>query len=523
MYEEDCADAGSDPEHAALEGDSPNQNRFNVQLQTVYEVENEEDSDADDDPSKALLSPRECVSPQPPAENKWHDTRRIVVETGPTLVLTTVGLLFSGVILNNISRWKAMEKVNELIIIIPVILNLKGNLELNLSARLGTAANVGELDDPAVRRKVILGNLSLLQVQSTIVSFVAAIMAFVLARFVAPRLVTTAGAAASDVWMVSNGTADLRVLDRNSLLLKKPGGLDEFVLTASSSMLATCLSSALLGVFMSTLVVFCRKIGVDPDNIAPPVAACLGDLVPLVLLGEVSTFNIRFMRSPLPLVILLALMASAVGWVAVTRRNDCVKHFLWQGWLPLFVAMLISCVAGMILDIYVSQYRGFAILAILISGLPGNVGAIVVSRLSTTLHASSDVVKRLPCVSADVFPKALSKPSPAIRTVMLALLGVTIPIEVAFLVTLLAVGWIRVTVPFLFVSLAFFCVAVVASLYLARTLTNLLWRRGLDPDIYALPIHSAIVDLAGLLLLVACFEIVAHMGMLMQNSIDGLM
>ena len=32
-----------------------------------------------------------------------------------------------------------MRKVDELIIIIPVILNLKGNLEMNLSARLGTA------------------------------------------------------------------------------------------------------------------------------------------------------------------------------------------------------------------------------------------------------------------------------------------------------------------------------------------------------------------------------------------------
>lgn len=31
--------------------------------------------------------------------------------------------------------------------IIPVVLNLKGNLEMNLSARLGTAANTGLLDD----------------------------------------------------------------------------------------------------------------------------------------------------------------------------------------------------------------------------------------------------------------------------------------------------------------------------------------------------------------------------------------
>ncbi len=35
-----------------------------------------------------------------------------------------------------------MRRIDELIIIIPVILNLKGNLEMNLSARLGTAVCV---------------------------------------------------------------------------------------------------------------------------------------------------------------------------------------------------------------------------------------------------------------------------------------------------------------------------------------------------------------------------------------------
>jgi solute carrier family 41 len=67
-----------------------------------------------------------------------------------------------------------MQQVDQLIMIIPVILNLKGNLEMNLSARLGTAANVGDLDDPPTRKSLVLGNLTLLQVQATVVSFIAA-------------------------------------------------------------------------------------------------------------------------------------------------------------------------------------------------------------------------------------------------------------------------------------------------------------------------------------------------------------
>jgi len=74
--------------------------------------------------------------------------------------------------------------IDELIMIVPVVLNLKGNLEMNLSARMGTAANMGELDDSSAQRKFVTGNLALLQVQATVVAFVAACVAMFLGLFV---------------------------------------------------------------------------------------------------------------------------------------------------------------------------------------------------------------------------------------------------------------------------------------------------------------------------------------------------
>ena len=67
---------------------------------------------------------------------------------------------------------------------------------MNLSARLATAANVGEFDDPIVRRSMIIGSLALLQVQTASVSFVAACIALILGRFV-PRTVTSASSPSS--------------------------------------------------------------------------------------------------------------------------------------------------------------------------------------------------------------------------------------------------------------------------------------------------------------------------------------
>lgn len=104
-----------------------------------------------------------------------------------------------------------MEQIEELIMIIPVVLNLKGNLEMNLSARLGTAANMGGLDKPSTRRSLILGNLSLLQVQATVVSFIAACVAFLLGRIM-PR----SDSAASSVDPANNGT----VAETTNMLFK---------------------------------------------------------------------------------------------------------------------------------------------------------------------------------------------------------------------------------------------------------------------------------------------------------------
>jgi solute carrier family 41 len=84
-----------------------------------------------------------------------------------------------------------MRTIDELIMIVPVVLNLKGNLEMNLSARLGTAANMGQLDDRGVQRKIVFGNLALLQVQATVVAFVAACVAMLLGIFI-PEVSPTA-------------------------------------------------------------------------------------------------------------------------------------------------------------------------------------------------------------------------------------------------------------------------------------------------------------------------------------------
>lgn len=166
------------------------------------------------------------------------------------------------------------------------------------------------------------------------------------------------------------------------------------------------------------------------------------------------------------------MVLSACVCTYFTRKNRHVRDLLWQGWTPLFGAMVISTASGLILDFFVSRYSGFALLAIVISGtlffyelvhnidtdkfigLPGAVGSVFVSRLSTMLHA--EAASSLPSSIKD----AMKKAHPSLRTVMITLFIITIPVEIIFLSVLRGIGWL--TLPFAFVasSVVFFCAAV---------------------------------------------------------------
>lgn len=107
------------------------------------------------------------------------------------------------------------------------------------------------------------------------------------------------------------------------------------------------------------------------------------------------------------------------------------------------------------------------------SGLPGNVGSILVSRLSTALHANEYEMDHLPHASTEDLVKTPSAPPPSTRLVMITLIGVTFPIEIAFLATLRAIGWLHVPAIFLIFSVAFFCIAVRTSPYVICRAVNL--------------------------------------------------
>ncbi|KAG0199313.1 hypothetical protein BGX28_007384 [Mortierella sp. GBA30] len=376
----------------------------------------------------------------------------LLMQASTTLVIAVSGLICAGWLLDVIQHWQVFLDISELIILIPILLNLKGNLEMNLASRLSTAANMGLLDQRASRNAFIKGNLALLQLQSLTVGSVAGLFSFGLGVIVHP---TT-------------------------------NNMNEIALMITASMLCAAISSFVLGGFMCGLVLICRRYRINPDNIACPLASSFGDLVTLVILAGCSVSLQKYLNSPLSIIILVALLALIPAWIFYVRRNKFVSEVAKEGWGPVFAAMVIASTAGLTLERYINEFPGMALISPVLNGLTGNIGSIYASRISTSLHAN---VKE------------------NYRATEKTLFLVHIPIQIVFLAVIGIMGlghvqWsIAVVLGYAIVSLCL----VVISLGMAKWITHLFWKLGYDPDNYALPILTSLIDVIGTAFLVAGF------------------
>ncbi len=69
-----------------------------------------------------------------------------------------------------------------------------------------------------------------------------------------------------------------------------------------------------------------------------------------------------------PYVVVAVVTLSAIACASVVRRNEHVRPLLGAGWTPLLGAMVIASASGIVLDVFVSRYEGYAILAVAFGG-----------------------------------------------------------------------------------------------------------------------------------------------------------
>lgn len=394
------------------------------------------------------------------------------------------GMVLAGLLLDVVQHWQVYKDISEIFILVPALLGLKGNLEMTLASRLSTAANVGHMDCPKRQFQLIGGNLALLQVQATVVGSLAAFAAVVMG------------------W----------VLDGEF-------NIHHATLLCASSLVTATLASLVLGSLMVAVVVCSRKCNVNPDNVATPIAASLGDLTTLALLSAIS----RFLHSCLDVdggthhwiapIISLGFFLVLPFWVYITHTNHFTHDVLYSGWTPVLSAMVISSSGGLILDFAVDKYYGIAVFSPVMNGVGGNLVAVQASRLSTALHQLGkpgqvqEKRKFHGCIDT-FFGSGLHA-----RTTRV-LLFMVIPGNLIFLYTIrvLQAGHTTLTVIFTSVYLLAGLIQVAVLLLSANWLVHWMWKRGKDPDNYCIPYLTALGDLLGTGLLAVAFSLLWHIG-----------
>uniref|UniRef100_A0A8C5MK17 Solute carrier family 41 member n=1 Tax=Leptobrachium leishanense TaxID=445787 RepID=A0A8C5MK17_9ANUR len=398
-------------------------------------------------------------------------------------LLAGFGTVSAGMVLDIVQHWQVFKSLPEVFILVPALLGLKGNLEMTLASRLSTAVNVGKMDSPIEKWNLIIGNLALKQVQATVVGFLAAVAAVILG------------------WI--------------------PEGkyrLDHAILLCSSSVATAFIASLLQGIIMVGVIVGSKKTGINPDNVATPIAASFGDLITLAILAWISQglyycIGIFSFASPLVGVFFLALTPI---WIVIASKHPATRTVLHSGWEPVITAMLISSIGGLILDTTVSDpnLAGMVVYTPVINGIGGNLVAIQASRISTYLHFNN-IPGELPEEAKGCFhPCRAFYGSGVNHKSAQVLLSLVIPGHLIFLYTiyLMKSGHTSLTPIFIAAYLLAAMLQVFALLSIADWMVHHIWRKGKDPDSFSIPYLTALGDLLGTALLAVGFHILWLIG-----------
>ncbi|KAI9500877.1 hypothetical protein BX070DRAFT_180785, partial [Coemansia spiralis] len=385
--------------------------------------------------------------------------KELTVEVMPALLVSVAGSVLAGYILGQIQDGTAFETIPAFFIMVPVLMNLKSNIELNMATRLSTLANLGVFDNKSEGTRAMRSNMELLLLQSTVVG-------------------TCVGLISALLSLLSSDSSSSVHKDHSVV-----GFLKESSILLATGIGCAVIGSAVIGVLNGFTVVVSTLFGIDPDNIGTPIASSFGDMSTLLILGAITSVLTTQMSTVWPLLVIVAFLTLGVLLFRVVKTNEQMAHHISEGWLPLLFAAVTSSIAGVVVERYAEKYPGMPALVPVVNGIGGNIGTVFASRLSTSLH------RRQAHASEH-------------NLVMLILLLINIPIQVGFL------AMHRFFDPSLTTNFGFVIVYTAATiahgaamLTLARFGCHYLWARGYDPDDYVNPFITGTGDMLGTILL----------------------
>lgn len=172
--------------------------------------------------------------------------KKIIKESLPILILTAVGGVIAGLLLHDMEADITM--IPGVLVLLPAILGLRGNISGVLGSRLASALHLGLIDAELKWNKPLADNIYASMILNVVMSFLLGIIAYYAYIFA--------------------GFSDSASIIQLTLISLIAGTLAGVILTALTVLLS--------------ILTFAR--GFDPDNILMPSVSTVGDIITVLCL-----------------------------------------------------------------------------------------------------------------------------------------------------------------------------------------------------------------------------------------------
>lgn len=260
---------------------------------------------------------------------------------------------------------------------------------------------------------------------------------------------------------------------------------------------------------MIAVIMISHRCKMNPDNLATPLAASIGDVVSISVFSAIASAFFERLQDQVWIlyVVLVGYLLLLPLWICIVLRNKYTRNVLTSGWVPVLSALFISGLGGLILNEVVNKFTGFVVFQPIINGIGGNLVSVQASRISTMLHQTSILGILPPHAKLWVAPwTALFKGAPYAKTARI-LIGMALSGQLVFVFAADYIKCQRSTVDAYFVLsyLVVSALQVILLLYAAHIIIHAMWRHKIDPDNSAIPYLTALGDLTGTMFLALAF------------------
>ncbi len=175
--------------------------------------------------------------------------KEMVKQSLPLLIFCGIGGILAGSTLGVMAD--LLEQIPGLIVVIPAIIAMRGNISTAFGSRLGSAYHLGVIDADNMWNEELKQNI----IGSLVLSFIISILIGILAYF-------------------------------SSVLL---GVTPDLLMLITIVILAGIISAIILTIMTVIIIYLVFKRGYDPDNITGPALATFGDIVTMLcIFGSAS-------------------------------------------------------------------------------------------------------------------------------------------------------------------------------------------------------------------------------------------